>query len=54
MSLNDTHAFACSLATTLMAVIIIFQAGDGTLTVAASEYDGDTAAIVREVHPFAP
>lgn len=55
MSLNDAHAFAYSLATTLMAVIIIFQAGDGTLAVVpASEYDGDTAAIVREVNPFAP
>ena len=31
MSLNDAHAFAFSLATTLMAAIIIFQAGDGTL-----------------------
>jgi len=33
MSLNDAHAFAFSLATTLMAAIIIFQAGDGTLGV---------------------
>ena len=33
MSLNDAHAFASSLATTLMAAIIIFQAGDGTLSV---------------------
>ncbi|MDK4713268.1 hypothetical protein [Rhizobium sp. CNPSo 4039] len=46
MSLNDAHAFAFSLATTLMAAIIIFQAGDGTLSVMpASEYDGDSAAI---------
>ena len=45
MSLNDAHAFAFSLATTLMAAIIIFQAGDGTLSVMlASEYDGDAAA----------
>ena len=33
MSLNDAQAFAFSLATTLMAAIVIFQAGDGTLSV---------------------
>ncbi|YCI06589.1 hypothetical protein M1D34_26355 (plasmid) [Ensifer sp. D2-11] len=55
MSLNDAHAFAFSLATTLTAAIIIFQVGDGTLSVtAASEYDGDTAAIVHKIDPFAP
>jgi hypothetical protein len=55
MSFADAHAFAFSLATTLMAAIIIFQAGDGTLSVTpASEYDGDTAAIVDEIDPFAP
>ena len=55
MSLNDAHAFAFSLATTLMAAIIIFQAGDGTLSVTpANEYDGDTAAIVHEIDPFVP
>ena len=41
MSLNDAHAFAFSLATSLMAAIVIFQAGDGTHSVTlASEYDG--------------
>ena len=55
MSLNDTHAFAFSLATTLMAAIIIFQAGDGTLSVTpAREYDGDASEIVHEIDPFAP
>lgn len=57
MSLSDAHAFAFafSLATTLMAAINIFQAGDGTLSVTpASEYDGDMAAIVHEIDPFAP
>ncbi|MDG4875261.1 hypothetical protein P9273_09145 [Mesorhizobium sp. WSM4935] len=55
MSLNDAHAFAFSLATTLMAAVIIFRAGDGTLSVIpASEYDGDIAAIVHEIDPFAP
>ena len=54
MSLNDAQAFAFSLATTLMAAIIIFQAGDGTLSVTpASEYDGDAAAIIYEVDPYA-
>ena len=33
MSFNDAHAFAFSLATTLMAVIVIFRAGDGTMSV---------------------
>ncbi|MDE1992621.1 MAG: hypothetical protein KGI75_08955 [Rhizobiaceae bacterium] len=55
MSLNDAHAFALSIATTLMAVIFIFRAGDGTLSVTpASEYDGDPAAIVHEIDPYAP
>lgn len=54
MSLNDAHAFAFSLATTLMVVIVVFKAGDGTTGVMpASEYDGDPSAIIREVDPFA-
>lgn len=55
MSHADAHAFAFSLATTLMVAIVIFRAGDGTLSVApANEYDGDTAEIVHEIDPFAP
>jgi len=55
MSLNDAHAFAFSLAATLMTAIVIFRAGDGTLSVTpATEYDGDTAEIVSEIDPFAP
>ncbi len=55
MSLNAAHAFALSLATTLMTVIVIFRAGDGTLSVTpASEYDGDASQIVREIDPFIP
>lgn len=55
MSHNDAYAFAFSLATTLRAATIIFQAGDGTLSVTpANEYDGDIAAIVHEIDPFAP
>ncbi len=55
MSLETAHAFAFSLATTLMAVIVIFRAGDSTLSVTpASEYDGDLSQIVREIDPFVP
>ena len=55
MSLNDAQAFAFSLATTLMAAIVIFQAGDGTHSVMpTSEYEGDDDAIVHEIDPFAP
>ena len=54
MSLNQAHAFAFSLATTLMAAIVIFRAGDGTLSVTpATEYDGDDDAIIGEIDPFA-
>jgi len=53
MSVNDAHAFAFSLATTLMAVIVIFRAGDGTLSVIpAGEFDGDLE-VVAEIDPFA-
>ena len=54
MSLNDAHAFAFSLAATLMVVIVIFQAGDGSLSVVpANEYDGESTAIIHEIDPFA-
>jgi hypothetical protein len=54
MSLNAAHAFAFSLATSLMAVIVIFRAGDGTHSVCpANEYDGDSASIIAELDPFA-
>ena len=33
MSLVDAHAFALSLASTLMVSIVIFRAGDGTIGV---------------------
>ncbi len=55
ISLNDAHAFAFSLASTLMVAIVIFRAGDGSLSVApANEYDGDDDAVVHEIDPFAP
>lgn len=55
MSLADAHAFAFSLATTLMVTIVIFRAGDGSLSVVpAADYDGSDADLVREIDPFAP
>ncbi|MEN3227705.1 hypothetical protein PUR21_08680 [Methylorubrum rhodesianum] len=54
MSAKTAHAYAFSLATSLMVAIIIFKAGDGSFSVVpASEYDGDAAAIVHEIDPFA-
>lgn len=54
MSFQTAHAFAFSLAITLMAAIVIYRAGDGTLSVTPpSEYDGDENAIVGEIDPFA-
>lgn len=48
MSLDAAYAFANSLAGALMVAIIIFQAGDGTLSVTPSnEFDGDA-----EIDPF--
>ena len=54
MSLNDAHAYAFSLAATLMVAIVIFKAGDGTHSVTpVTEFDGD-AEVVAEIDPFAP
>lgn len=54
MSFHDAHAFAFSLAASLMTVIVIFRACDGSMSVLpATEYDGESSAIVREVDPFA-
>ncbi len=53
MSFQTAHAIAFSLATTLWAAIVIYRAGDGTLSVTpATESDGDEAAIVGEIDPF--
>lgn len=53
MSFNDAHAYAFSLATTLMVAIVIFKAGDGTHSVTPlAEFDGD-AEVVAEIDPFA-
>ena len=54
MSRKDAHAFAASLAATLMVSIVVFQAGDGTFgAVPADEIDGDEVVIVSEYDPFA-
>lgn len=54
MSLTTANAYAVSLAATLMVAIIVFRAGDGTMSVVpATEYDGDDASIVCEIDPFA-
>lgn len=53
MSLADAHAFAFSLASTLMVTIVIFRTGDGTIGVMpAPEYDGEVDTIVEEIDPF--
>lgn len=54
MSLKDAQAFAFSLAATLMVAIVIFRAGDGSLSVVpTNEFDGDDTQIVVEIDPFA-
>jgi hypothetical protein len=54
MSLTTANAYAASLAATLMVAIVIFRAGDGTMSVTpANEYDGDDDCIVSEIDPFA-
>ena len=54
MSRKDAHAFAASLAATLMVSIVIFQAGDGTFgAVPADEIDGDEVQVIAEYDPFA-
>ena len=54
MSRKDTHAFAASLAATLMVSIVVFQAGDGTYgAVPADEIDGDEVLVVAEHDPWA-
>ena len=53
MSRKDAHAFAASLAATLMVSIVVFQAGDGTYgAVPADEIDGDEVVIVSEYDRF--
>ncbi|MER9713299.1 hypothetical protein NKJ13_24070 [Mesorhizobium sp. M0174] len=54
MSLAEANALAFSLATSLMVSIVIFRAGDGTLSVAPiDDYDGDISEIAGEIDPYA-
>jgi hypothetical protein len=54
MSRKDAHAFAASLAATLMVSVFVFQAADGTFgAVPADEIDGDEVQVVAEVDPWA-
>jgi hypothetical protein len=54
MSRKDAHAFAASLAATLMVSIVVFQAGDGSFgAVRADEIDGDEVEIIGEHDPWA-
>ena len=54
MALADADGFAFSLAATLMVTIVVFRAGDGTLSVMpAAEYDGEDDTIIKEIDPFA-
>lgn len=53
MSRKDAHAYAASLAATLMVAIVVFQAGDGSYgAVPADEIDGDEVLVVGEIDPF--
>ncbi len=54
MTFKDAQAFAFSLAASLMVAIVIFRAGDGSLSVTpANEFDGDETQILVEIDPFA-
>ena len=54
MSRKDAHAFAASLAATLMVSIVVFQAGDGTFgAVPADEIDGDEVQVLVEIETLA-
>jgi hypothetical protein len=53
MSRKDAHAYAASLAATLMVAIVVFQAGDGTYgAVPADEIDGDEVQVISELNPW--
>ena len=51
MSLADAHAFAFSLAATLMVTIIIYRAGDGTMSVMPGMPTPSSARSIRSPEP---
>ena len=54
MSRKEAHAFAASLAATLMVSVVVFQAGDGTSgAVPADEIDSDEVSLIVEIDPWA-
>lgn len=54
MSRKDAHAYAASLAATLMVSIVVFEAGDGTHgAMPANEFDGDEEMVKLELDPWA-
>lgn len=53
MSLPTAQKLAWNLATTLMACITLFKAGDGFGVMPTAEFDGDPATVVHEYDPYA-
>lgn len=51
-SLAAAQMQAWNLADTLMACVILFQAGDGYAVMPSAEFDGDPETVVREFDPF--
>ncbi len=52
MSLHTAQQLAWNLATTLMACITLFKAGDGFGVVPSAEFDGDPVTVVHEYDPY--
>ena len=54
LTLPIAQGLAWSLATSLMACVVLFRAGPGYGVMPADEFDGDPAAIVTEYDPWGP
>jgi hypothetical protein len=54
MTLAIANAYAASLASTLMVTVVVFRAGDGSLSVLPSDEidDGDDLDIINEHNPY--
>lgn len=53
MTFKTAHAFARSLAASLLVSIVVIHTEDGQYSVMElADYDGDTAAIAVEIDPF--
>lgn len=53
MSYKDATAYAASLATTLMVMIVVFRAGDGTYAaLPADDLDADDVSVLAEIDPW--